>query len=98
MAIQCGLVAAGALGILMLIIIARSRLFTWFTDGGQHNIMSMIDPKCSSPMIDGSGSRSSRDWRMATVKGEVKGGEEKQFELLLVLMNDLEEPSDQVWL
>ena len=50
MAIQCGLVA-GALGILMLIIIARSRLFTlvshsWcqFTDGGQH-IMSMIDPK-----------------------------------------------------
>ena len=28
MAIQCGLVAAGALGILMLIIIARSRLFT----------------------------------------------------------------------
>ncbi len=35
---------------------------------------------------------------MATVKGEVKGGEEKQFELLLVLMNDLEEPSDQVWL
>jgi hypothetical protein len=29
MAIQCGLVAAGALGILILIIIARSRLFTW---------------------------------------------------------------------
>jgi hypothetical protein len=49
-------------------------------------------------MIDGSGSRSSRDWRMATVKGEVKGGGEKQFELLLVLMNDLEEPSDLVWL
>jgi hypothetical protein len=38
-----------------------------FTDGGQH-IMSMIDPKCSSPMIDGSGSRSSRDSSMATVE------------------------------
>ena len=49
-----------------------------FTDGGQH-IMSMIDPKCSFPMIDGSGSHSSRDWRMATVKGEVKGGGEDQF-------------------
>jgi hypothetical protein len=35
---------------------------------------------------------------MATVKGEVKGGGEKQFELLLVLINDLEEPSDLVWL
>ena len=35
---------------------------------------------------------------MATVKGEVKGGGEKQFELLMVLINDLEEPSDLVWL
>jgi hypothetical protein len=31
-------------------------------------------------------------------KREVKGGGGKQFELLLVLMNDLEEPSDLVWL
>jgi hypothetical protein len=31
---------------------------------------------------------------LATVKGEVKGGGEKQFELLLVLIDDLEEPSD----
>jgi hypothetical protein len=36
----------------------------------------------------------SRDSRMATVKGG--GGE--QFELLLVLINELEEPSDLVWL
>jgi hypothetical protein len=35
---------------------------------------------------------------MATVKGEVKGGGEDQFKLLMVLMNDLEEPSDLVWL
>jgi hypothetical protein len=33
-----------------------------------------------------------------TVKGEVKGGGGEQFELLLVLINDLEEPSDLVWL
>jgi hypothetical protein len=54
-----------------------------FTDGGQH-IMSMIDPKCSFPMIDGS------EWLTqpataletgvwATVKWEVKAGGEKQF-------------------
>ena len=73
MAIQCGLVAAGALGILMLIILpghvyllGEPFVVCQFTDGGQH-IMSMIDPKCSFPMIDGSGSHSSRDWRMATV-------------------------------
>jgi hypothetical protein len=61
------------------------------------HIMSMIDPKCSSPMIEGSDSRSgTRDSCMATVKGEVKGGGEEQFELLLVLINDLEEPSDLV--
>jgi hypothetical protein len=30
-------------------------------------------------MIDGSGSRSSRDWRMATVNGEVKGGGKDQI-------------------
>jgi hypothetical protein len=35
---------------------------------------------------------------MAMVKGEVKGGGEDQFELLMVLINDLEEPSDLVWL
>jgi hypothetical protein len=35
---------------------------------------------------------------MATVKGEVKGGGEEQFELLLVLIDALEEPSDLVWL
>jgi hypothetical protein len=48
--------------------------------------MSMIDPKCSSPMINGSGS-CTRDLPIATVKGEVKGCEEKQFELLMVLIN-----------
>ena len=32
------------------------------------------------------------------VKGEVKGGGEEQFELLLVLIDALEEPSDLVWL
>ena len=31
-------------------------------------------------------------------KREVRGGGEEQFELLLVLINDLEEPSDLVWL
>jgi hypothetical protein len=35
---------------------------------------------------------------MATVEGEVKGGGEERFELLLVLINDLEEPSNLVWL
>jgi hypothetical protein len=57
MAIQCGLVAAGALGILMLIILpghvyllGEPFVVCQFTDGGQY-IMSMIDPKCSSPMI-----------------------------------------------
>jgi hypothetical protein len=35
---------------------------------------------------------------MAKVKGEVKSGGEEQFELLLVLINDLEEPSNLVWL
>jgi hypothetical protein len=31
-------------------------------------------------------------------KREVNGGGGEQFELLLVLINDLEEPSDLVWL
>ena len=31
-------------------------------------------------------------------KREVKGGGEEQFQLLLVLMNDLKEPSNLVWL
>ena len=31
-------------------------------------------------------------------KREVKGGGGEQFEFLLVLINDLEEPSDLVWL
>jgi hypothetical protein len=31
-------------------------------------------------------------------KREVKGSEEEQFELLLVIIDDLEEPSDLVWL
>ena len=31
-------------------------------------------------------------------KREVKGGGGEQFELLLVLINELEEPSDMVWL
>ena len=35
---------------------------------------------------------------MASVKGGVKGGGEEQFELLLVLIDALEEPSDLVWL
>ena len=35
---------------------------------------------------------------MAMVKGEVKGGGEKQFELLLELIDALEEPSHLVWL
>jgi hypothetical protein len=35
---------------------------------------------------------------MATVKGEVKGGGEEQFELLLVIIDGLEEPSVLVWL
>jgi hypothetical protein len=35
---------------------------------------------------------------MATVKGEVKGGGEEQFELLLILIDALGEPSDLVWL
>jgi hypothetical protein len=33
---------------------------------------------------------------MATVKGKVKGAGEEQFELLLVLIDALEEPSDLV--
>ena len=37
-------------------------------------------------MINGSGS-CTRDLPIATVKGEVKGCEEKQFELLMVLIN-----------
>jgi hypothetical protein len=35
---------------------------------------------------------------IATVKREVKGGRGEQFELLLVIIDDLEEPSDLVWL
>jgi hypothetical protein len=35
---------------------------------------------------------------MATVNGEVKGGQGEQFELLLVSIDDLEEPSDLVLL
>ena len=34
---------------------------------------------------------------IATVKGEVEGGRGEQFELL-VIIDDLEEPSDLVWL
>ena len=35
---------------------------------------------------------------MAMVKGEVKGGGWEQFELVLVIIDGLEEPSDLVWL
>jgi hypothetical protein len=53
MTIQCGLVAAGASGILLpghVYLLGEPFVVRQFTDGGQHNIMSMIDPQCSTPI------------------------------------------------